>query len=270
MPEPRKTVAVDLDGVLADFSRGFVDVHTIGDPIPGAVEFTRRLSQFADVLIWTTRCNPEIGRGMGTSLLRNSVRDWLDLHGFAYADIWTGPVKPIASAFIDDRAVECRPQDGIDDLHYHDAVEYVKRLCKDTPPGCSMSHTTPVLDAAGFRSIADAEEAAGSIAAGTRNTTKGGTPEVCRGLDREDGPLETAKVADGTPPDSIAPAPGQLGLGAGNSPEAPDGSPDDSIAALADRVCELLDAATRDGSLMYADRLPSQLSEALDEWRDAQ
>lgn len=59
-------------------------------------------------------------------------------------------------------------------------------------------------------------------------------------------------------------------IAAGNSPESPDGSPDDSIAALADRVCELLDAATRDGSLLYGDRLPSQLSEALDEWRDAQ
>lgn len=153
MPEPRKTVAVDLDGVLADFSRGFVDIHTIGDPIPGAVEFTRRLSRFADVLIWTTRCNPEIGRGMGTNLLRNMVRDWLDRHGFVYADIWTGPVKPIASAFIDDRAVSCRPQgprtlpDGFD--AYMMAEACARQLCKDTPPGCSLSHTRPVLEATG-------------------------------------------------------------------------------------------------------------------------
>jgi len=148
MPEPRKTVAVDLDGVLADFSRGFVDINTIGDPIPGAVEFTRRLSQFADVLIWTTRCNPEIGRGMGTSLLRNIVRDWLDRHGFAYADIWTGPVKPIAAAFIDDRAVSCRPgtDQAVNRGTFNVAEMYARALCKDTPPGCSMSHTTPVLE----------------------------------------------------------------------------------------------------------------------------
>lgn len=152
MADRRKTVAVDLDGVLADFSMGWTPdgVFHIGDPIPGSVAFTKRLSEFADVLIWTTRCNPEIGRGMGVGLLRNMVRDWLNRHGFAYADIWTGPGKPIAAAFVDDRAVPCRPQSprshpkGVSE--YRVAEAYARLLCEDTPPGCSLSHTTPVLD----------------------------------------------------------------------------------------------------------------------------
>jgi hypothetical protein len=143
MPD-RKTVAVDLDGVLADFSKGWQGVDVIGDPIPGAVEFTRRLSVFADVLIWTTRCNPEIGRGEGVQLLRNRVRDWLDKHGFFYADIWTGVGKPIAAAFIDDRAVTCRPSsrialDNMDDYEQADAE--AREHCSRVPPGCSLGGT---------------------------------------------------------------------------------------------------------------------------------
>lgn len=32
----KKTVAVDLDGVLADYSTGWQGIEHIGDPIPGA------------------------------------------------------------------------------------------------------------------------------------------------------------------------------------------------------------------------------------------
>lgn len=108
----KKVVAVDLDGVLAS-NDGWQGLDHFGEPLPGAVEFTKRLSEFADVLIWTTRCNEEMGRGEKVSLLRKRVQEWLDQYGFVYADIYTGPVKPIASAFVDDRAVKCRPQEDV-------------------------------------------------------------------------------------------------------------------------------------------------------------
>ena len=136
----RKAVALDVDGVLADFSDGWKGVDHFGDVLPRAVELSRRLSEFCDVLIWTTRCNPEVGRGEGVNLLRNRVRDWLDKHGFVYADIWTGVGRPIVAAFLDDRAVAvARTAD-------HDfAVAMAKVLCCSTPPGCSMRHDTPEL-----------------------------------------------------------------------------------------------------------------------------
>jgi hypothetical protein len=100
----KKTVCVDLDGVLA-FYNGWKGVDHIGDPRPGAVEFTRALSLIADVVIFTTRCNEEMQRPEKAHLLVGRVKAWLDLHGFQYADIYAGQGKPIAVAYIDDRAI---------------------------------------------------------------------------------------------------------------------------------------------------------------------
>ena len=121
----KKTVCVDMDAVLARYD-GWHGVEVIGNPIPGAVEFTRTLSEIAEVVIFTTRCNPEINKPEKAHLLRNRVAQWLDKHGFAYADIYIGVGKPIASAYVDDRAVICRPQD--DDGAYDHALNRVKTL----------------------------------------------------------------------------------------------------------------------------------------------
>lgn len=100
----KKTVCVDLDGVLA-FYDSWKGVDHIGEPRPGAVDFTRALSIIADVVIYTTRCNEEMNRPERAHLLVNRVKAWLDKHGFQYADIYAGQGKPIAAAYIDDRAI---------------------------------------------------------------------------------------------------------------------------------------------------------------------
>ena len=123
----KKTVCVDLDGVLADYSKGWQGVDVIGDPLPGAVAFTRELSSFCEVVIYTTRCNPEANKPECVDLLVNRVRAWLDKHGFVYADIYSGVGKPTASAYVDDRAVRCRPQPH--DLEYQITLQLVKDLC---------------------------------------------------------------------------------------------------------------------------------------------
>jgi hypothetical protein len=129
----KKNVCVDLDGVLADYSKGWQGVEVIGDPIPGAVEFTKSLSEFADVVVFTTRCNPEVNKPEAAHLLVNRVREWLDKHGFRYADIYCGTGKPIASAYIDDRAITCRPQEGPKEdvpFTFWTAEIHAKRLCE--------------------------------------------------------------------------------------------------------------------------------------------
>lgn len=104
----KPTVCVDLDGVLASWDHG--TFHEIGPPICGAVEFTHRLSELADIVIYTCRCTEELYPPQKAHLLANEIRRWLDLHNFMYASIWTGQGKPIANAYIDDRAVTCRPE----------------------------------------------------------------------------------------------------------------------------------------------------------------
>ena len=119
----RPVVCVDVDGVLAsrEYSKGTAE---IGEPIDGAVDFTRELHETADIIILTARISGDAKSKSKAKTKKKSaeageqakaqVKDWLDLHGFAYTSIWTEPGKPIASAYVDDRAVACRPEeDGV-------------------------------------------------------------------------------------------------------------------------------------------------------------
>jgi hypothetical protein len=131
----RPRVCVDLDGVLAAYD-GWKGLDFTGAPLPGAVEFTRRLSEFADVVIYSTRGCVELHReelGEPTRpasdlapRLQQKLKYWLDKHRFHYAEIYIGQGKPMASAYIDDRAVACRPQEEAGD--FDRAVERARQL----------------------------------------------------------------------------------------------------------------------------------------------
>ncbi len=136
----RPRVAVDLDGVLAEYS-GWQGIDFTGAPLAGSVEFTRRVSEFADVVIFTTRCAAEPNRielgepsrpafDLAQRLLQK-VKYYLDKHGFVYAEIYTGQGKPPASAYIDDRAVACHPQRDKD--AYANALLMARALCLKKP-----------------------------------------------------------------------------------------------------------------------------------------
>lgn len=111
-------VCVDLDGVLAKYS-GWKGLHEIGAPLPGAREFVTQLSKIADVIIFTSRCSLDPGNEAGKIVaspdeMRNTVVDWLREHDMPFADVYIGQGKPKAAAFIDDRAIVCRPQEESD------------------------------------------------------------------------------------------------------------------------------------------------------------
>ncbi|MFK7853672.1 MAG: hypothetical protein AB8B79_06140 [Granulosicoccus sp.] len=101
-------VCVDLDGVLAQHSGN----SSIGPPMDGAVEFTRELQESAHIIIYTARFSTTRGKARSasaTAALEKRLTRWLERHGFAWDSISTGVSKPIASAYVDDRAVPCRP-----------------------------------------------------------------------------------------------------------------------------------------------------------------
>lgn len=126
----KKTVCIDLDGVLADYSEGWKGVDHIGEPIPGAQEFVKRVREIAEVVIYTTRCNEEVNKPEKAHLLRNRVAAWLDKHGFEYDHVYAEQGKPIAVAYIDDRAVPCAPQakDMLAGCTYANAEGWLKHL----------------------------------------------------------------------------------------------------------------------------------------------
>ncbi len=128
----KPTVAVDLDGVLAKYD-GWKGVDHIGDPIYGAVEFTKRLSKWAHVTIFTTRLNCEVNKVPPHSIddLYYKVLDWLKKHAFSFDEIYLGQGKPLAVAYIDDRAVPCTPQREIITTDaFRGAEERAKELAK--------------------------------------------------------------------------------------------------------------------------------------------
>lgn len=134
----KKSVCVDLDGVLASCD-GWKGIEHIGDPIEGAVEFTQCLSQTARVVVFTTRCKaypegvpgpagmPEPDRS-DPEALALIVKRWLDRHGFSYDEVYIGQGKPFAAAYIDDRAVECRPSIDGATAAYVQALDSVRDL----------------------------------------------------------------------------------------------------------------------------------------------
>lgn len=138
--ERKPTVCVDLDGTLARYD-GWKGVEHIGDPLPGAVEFVRELTTFAEVVIYTTRCKafPDGKYDSGDSIkdyvaetpedLARRVSCWLQKHDFPLQiRVYAGQGKPIASAYIDDRSVVCQPQRHGENA-YRSALVHTRKLC---------------------------------------------------------------------------------------------------------------------------------------------
>ena len=111
-----KTVCVDLDGVLAQYD-GWKGHEHIGEPISGAVRFTRALGDFCHVTIHTSRSELHF------------VETWLKKHAFHFSSIWQAPGKPMAVAYVDDRAVLCRPEKDIENYDYDRALRMCRALC---------------------------------------------------------------------------------------------------------------------------------------------
>lgn len=89
----RKTIAVDFDGVLHAYSRGWEDGVIYDDPVPGALPALMVLDANYDVVVFTAR----------TDLM--PVLEWLEKHLMAGFVQEVTNRKPQAQAYIDDRAV---------------------------------------------------------------------------------------------------------------------------------------------------------------------
>ena len=123
-----KTIAVDLDGVLAQYDK-WQGIDHIGDPIPGAKEFLKALTdKDYYVEIYTTRCNSHVNN-QTAHYLGQRIYDWLRKHGMAdwpKISVYIRQGKPLATAYVDDKGVSCRPQD--DPEAYTKALEQVEFL----------------------------------------------------------------------------------------------------------------------------------------------
>lgn len=104
MSRKRYSIAVDFDGVIHRYGKGWHDGTVYDEPMPGAREALARIHQRYRVVILTTRVNP--GLHGGDAQLA-SVEAWLERHGFVkgeHYDEVTHENVP-ALVYIDDRAL---------------------------------------------------------------------------------------------------------------------------------------------------------------------
>ena len=83
-----KTVCLDLDGVVAQY-KGWAGAETIGEPMPGALEFIRAIHERGVAVVISTARN-DLG----------PVIRWVQKHGIPAV---VTHEKPVASIYIDDR-----------------------------------------------------------------------------------------------------------------------------------------------------------------------
>ena len=117
-----KSVCVDLDGTLLYYTNWFSMDGRLGKPRPGAREFLISIRKFAKVIIFTARLS---GKYRSDEIF-NQIKSWLNLYGLPYDEIYMGQGKPVAEAFVDDRAISI-PKNPVES-DFDEALIQMKRF----------------------------------------------------------------------------------------------------------------------------------------------
>lgn len=89
----KPTVCIDLDGVIADYSKGWQGDEYFGEPITGVKEALQKLKDKGwKVIVWTARKKKDL------------VRGYLNKHKIPFDSINENG-KPSAKVYVDDRAL---------------------------------------------------------------------------------------------------------------------------------------------------------------------
>jgi 5'(3')-deoxyribonucleotidase len=93
----KKTIAIDFDGVIHQYSKGWQNGEIYDPPMEGALDAVKKLASNNRLVIFSTRARDVEGW--------NDMIAWLTEHGFMdYFDKVTSE-KPIAHIYIDDRGL---------------------------------------------------------------------------------------------------------------------------------------------------------------------
>lgn len=95
-------IAIDFDGVIHDFSKGWHDGTCYGNPLPGSLDALRSLSKRFNIVIFTAKAKPNRPLVDGKSG-HQLVSEWLDKHGVLSCVCEITSEKPRAQLYIDDK-----------------------------------------------------------------------------------------------------------------------------------------------------------------------
>jgi hypothetical protein len=96
----KKTICLDFDGVIHKYSKGYLDGTIYDSDVYGSVPAIRKLLKEYNIVICSARASSEKSIA--------EIKHWLKQIGFTDKEIVkmnVTNVKPIAIAYIDDRAI---------------------------------------------------------------------------------------------------------------------------------------------------------------------
>ena len=94
-------VAIDFDGVIHNFDKGWHDGTCYGEPLPGSLDAIKSLSKKYNIIIFTVKAKknrPLVNGKTGVEL----VEEWLEKYGLIDFVSEITSEKPRAKIYIDD------------------------------------------------------------------------------------------------------------------------------------------------------------------------
>ena len=109
-------IAIDFDGVIHNFEKGWHDGTCYGEPLPGSLEALKTLSQKYNIIIFTAKAKsnrPLVNGKTGTEL----VKEWLEKYDVLQYVKEITSEKPRAKIYIDDNGYRfCSWDNTLNDL----------------------------------------------------------------------------------------------------------------------------------------------------------
>lgn len=112
-----KNLAIDFDGVIHTFDKGWYDGTCYGEPIEGSLEAIKKLSESYTIIIFTAKAKPSrplVNGKTGTEL----VEEWLTKHGVMQYVKEITSEKPRSQIYIDDK--------GYHFVNWKDTLEHIE------------------------------------------------------------------------------------------------------------------------------------------------
>ena len=116
----KKNLAIDFDGVIHNADKGWFDGTCYGEPLPGAIDAIKRLSEDYTIIIFTAKARtdrPLVNGKTGVML----VLEWLEKYEIAQYVSSITAEKPRADLYIDDNGY--RFENWVDTLKFIESYE---------------------------------------------------------------------------------------------------------------------------------------------------
>ena len=112
-------LAIDFDGVIHNFDKGYHDGTCYGNPIEGAIESVKKISEQFRIVIFTFKGHPDRPLVDGKDGIE-LVWDWLRKHkidSYVESVVWG---KPNALVYIDDKGYRFE--------NWNDTMKFISKL----------------------------------------------------------------------------------------------------------------------------------------------